>query len=159
MKCTFDESDLRPAWNAMLPPGAADDIAAYEDDDWHLRIIRVEASGNTLTLAGPYGTRSIPAIVEEPGVVFCPIRHFIEHFPKHWTDVPTYHLHVTPDFFQTQVLRAIMIPTEFEVFDDVATAPQTFLPPEYDPDYRDDNDDFDAGEETDGIDADAVTPA
>lgn len=126
MKCIFLESDFRPAFHAMLPPGITDALEAWDHPGWLEDVIRIEVAGATMTMVGPYGERTIPAAVETPGVLFCPIRYWMDALRTTWMDEPDHELSATPDYVDTRYTRFLTLPWMFEVFDDVTTAPRTW---------------------------------
>jgi len=146
VKCTVEDADFRPAWKAMLPPNAADHLDAWDDQRWLTELIRLEADNDSLTLVGPYARATIPAQVERRGVVFFPIRNFIDGTANLYGDT---HLEInaTDEYFASAHGRQKAEDVPLAVFDDPATAPETWVPP---PKQPDDDDWFeDEPEETD----------
>ncbi len=123
MKCIVQAPDLARASRAMLPPGAADHMEAWDHDTWDTANLRVEADGNSLTLAGPFGRVTIPAQVEQRGVLFTPIPWFIECSIKPYEETDVL-VDATDERVNVGVYGLLIQPWQFALFDDPATAPK-----------------------------------
>lgn len=151
MKCTVAWEDFRPAWKAMLPPGATDHIHAWDvNENWDENFVRIEASNGRLTLECPFGRSSLPAQVERPGVVFYPLARFCERTARVYCDETEFDFDANPEYFVLNSGRTYAIHTAQAVFDDPATAPRTFTP-EVTPQDDGFDDDFEDDEAADAV--------
>lgn len=155
MKCTFKEADFRPAWRAIQWAQSGPCTANWDNEEWLTAILRVEASNGTLSLVGPWGQASCPAQIEEPGVLFISIREFVDSADYHaWDDDPL-ELVADEKRFLCSGCTSFSIHIPMIVFDDPATAPQTWEPPE----ESDEDDDDEWYDDEADDEADAPAPA
>jgi hypothetical protein len=126
MMCWFEESDFRPAWLAIQKVKTGDFLDNWEHyPEWFTAVLRVTADNGTLTLEGPYGNASIPAEVEQRGVLYLPIRDFVDTMARTWGET---RLMLKADNRKVRSNHAGFLLSEwqFEVFDDPAAAPATW---------------------------------
>lgn len=118
----IDSKHFFPAWAAISPP-QAEDGGFPEDERYYTDCVRVEAANGMLRLRGPFGNAECPAEVERPGVLFTPIREFIEA-TENLVNEPVIELSVVGDKIHVNYKCFITQPEEFFLFDDVADAPE-----------------------------------
>jgi hypothetical protein len=156
MKCTFEEADFRPAWLAIQWAKTGISTDNWDNDDWLNGILRVEASNGTLSLVGPFGQAHCPARIESPGVFFVSIRDFVDTTSRHsWDDEP-HELEATDEHYDYSGMRCLAKFVDMALFDDPATAPQTWVPSD---EPEDDDDDWDDEDDADLDDTEAPTAA
>jgi len=137
MKCYFEDKDFRPLWKSLFPANAQDDpLDAWDDNAWLHSLTRIEAKDNTLTIRGPYKEFVIPARVERPGVLFVSTRQFSERYEDTFGET-TLELKASHDRITNQYMVFLLQYWEFALFEDPATAPETWQPPDEPPDDAD----------------------
>jgi len=130
MKCSVLETDFTPIFQSLLPPGVTYLSKAMQDEQWVADMVRLEADNDTLTLKTRHTTVSIPARVERRGVAFFPV-HQLAGYTNHMLEyygITELRLDATPDCFQTAGWYDRPDKFRMAVFDDPATAPETYEP-------------------------------
>jgi len=117
-----------------------------EDDDgpdllYEAGIARVEVTADTLRIEASCGKTEVPARVESRGVLFIPLREFVETMTPFYRNEESYELNADARGLWANHLLQEAYAVDYALFTDPTTAPATWQPPEVS--EEDDELDFD----------------
>lgn len=145
MMCQFSEEDFRPAWLAIQPFKTGRHTDNWDLPNWKEFMVRVEADNGMFRIASPFGQAEIPAKIERRGVVFLPLWEFVELMARSYGE-PVREFEATDGCVCTNWVRSICHAWRVGLFDDPATAPQTWEPVEPTDDDYDCDDEWEESE-------------
>jgi hypothetical protein len=128
MKWYADKDEMREALKGLYAVKSDDLLDSWDVDEWFTAIVRVEARDGAVTMVGPWGSARVAAEIEEPGVLFCEIRHFVDVTHKTFDGEPNVEFTATHERVTSRWLSLLCEPWQWGLFDDPAGAPETWEP-------------------------------
>jgi len=128
MKFRADHDPFMKFWWAIQPPPSEEfgELSFWDCEG----ILRLEARDGVVRARGPYGSAALAADIERPGVLFLPIKEFLQPTQSRWFfGDPDMEFEATDDYCCTRYMRFLgHAPWNFALFPDPATAPETWEP-------------------------------